>query len=265
MWLTFGLQSDSDLGFHIPTVLQRLYILGDSLSFYIAKILLPISLAVDYGRTPDSLNHNMLPILTLLSLTLELVFLASRKLWTYFWLSLFTLLSLAPVSALKPFVFQTTSSVADRYLYPVLIGLALLVAHYAKKNWTNKYYFAYALLVGVWAALSFNQSLVWKDSRSLWTHTLHVNRHSWLAENNLGVAYEQREEYDEALKHFGRSVQIKPQGICFNNMGAIYLALKQFAKAEVAFQAALQINPNSQVDAMGLKLAQTGKERLFRS
>jgi tetratricopeptide (TPR) repeat protein len=85
-----------------------------------------------------------------------------------------------------PFHYQEYSTVADRYVYLPMLAVAASVAWIVAVRPPVAY--GVAALVIVAAILSNRQTGVWRDTDSLFAHTLAVNPHSIAAHNAMGQA-----------------------------------------------------------------------------
>jgi Tfp pilus assembly protein PilF len=104
--------------------------------------------------------------------------------------------------------------------------------------------------------LTVTQLQYWKNSESLFTHTLDVTEGNWVIQNNLGLEYLNQGRTEEAFQHFNRSVQAKPSySLAYLNMGAAYLTTKEYEKAVDAFRWSLQFDRNSPKARGGLVVA----------
>jgi protein O-mannosyl-transferase len=102
-------------------------------------------------------------------------------------------------------------AIADRYAYVSFIGLFLMVC-WGVSDWAEQRHLSRAALPAVSVALllaitavSHRQIGYWKDSVTLWTHTLQVTHNNWVAEVYLGSALREQGQRDEALAHFYRA------------------------------------------------------------
>lgn len=94
------------------------------------------------------------------------------------------------------------------------------------------------LLIVLLGGLSLRQSLIWRDSASLYEHVLAVFPRSAHALNNLGSAYFEAGRYQEALSFFDRALAINPalpaayanRGQVLRQLGDTDGALKAFAQ-----------------------------------
>ena len=110
----------------LPPLGLRPIIAGDAIGFYVSKLLMPLQLGIDYGRTPESLLHDSLPWVGALSIAaaIALLFLLPALRSCRLPAVLF-LAPLLPVLGFVPFAFQHISTVADRYTYLAMLGPAL--------------------------------------------------------------------------------------------------------------------------------------------
>ena len=109
---------------------------------------------------------------------------------------------------------------ADRYTYLPQIGLCIAVVWGVRwgversgaigllERWL--YGVGGTLLVAGLMACAWQQTSYWHDSERLWTHALACTSQNPLADNNLGKALADRGQVDEAIAHFRRALEIKP-------------------------------------------------------
>jgi tetratricopeptide (TPR) repeat protein len=103
---------------------------------------------------------------------------------------------------------------ADRYTYLPQIGLALCVVWAAAQLLPRLPY--PRVLVGASASLvlsslgvvTWAQAKHWRDSESLWTHTLAVTEKNAVAHLNLGTVLLKRGQIDEALTHYEEALRV---------------------------------------------------------
>jgi hypothetical protein len=105
---------------------------------------------------------------------------------------------------------------ADRYTYLPQIGLYLLltwaVADWCA-GWRHRRWMLGGLCTVILVALIFCariQVSYWQNSESLWTHTLACTSDNYTAHYNLGEALFQKGRVDEAINHYQKTLQIKP-------------------------------------------------------
>jgi tetratricopeptide (TPR) repeat protein len=97
------------------------------------------------------------------------------------------------------------------------------------------------LLVAAWV-----QTRYWRDSISLWTHTLACGSGNFLAHNNLGLALAAQGKVNEAIPHYEQALELRPD--CAEAHSGLGIALNQQGKLDAAiphFERARQLNPGS--------------------
>ena len=133
------------------------------------------------------------------------------------------LLLIAPVSGLAQSGVQL---VADRYSYLATLGFALLIGWAGAESWKhcNKHsarlLWATALvsILAYWGWSTHRQIGIWRSDRLLWTHVADHGP-SAMAHNNLGAEALHRREFEAALEHFRRAIEIAPTfGLPWTNL-----------------------------------------------
>lgn len=184
---------------------QRPFVAGDALTFYMSKLVLPINLAIDYGRRPDVvLRHAMTYAEWLIPAAAAfLIWRLRRPAVTAG--ALIALAFLLPVLGLTPFIFQELSTVSDRYCYMALFGCGLAVAALVARWSSRPVYVVAALLLIAAAGVSIYQEGYWNNSISLFTHAISENPTSGLSYQNLGNAYLEAGDNDRAMASYTRA------------------------------------------------------------
>ena len=107
------------------------------------------------------------------------------------------------------------------------------------RHWQNRKstlaFLAGAALLGA-TILTWKQVGYWKDSISLFEHTLQVTSGNYMIHNSLGVVYRDKGAVDKAIDHFTESVRIKPRftdartnmGIALVSKGDLDAAIQEF-------------------------------------
>jgi tetratricopeptide (TPR) repeat protein len=139
---------------------------------------------------------------------------------------------------------------ADRYTYLPQIGLFVsvtwMVADCSGKVRNSR---AFAIVISgiVLSALlvaAFHQTSYWRDSITLWTHTIGCTRDNEIAHNNLGVALVQQGRVEEAVAHYREALRITPTYLeARKNLGGILLRNGKLEEAIAQFRIALLVNP----------------------
>ncbi len=210
---------------------------------YLSVLFWPSSLAVLYPY-PTSISawDVAATVLILLAITASVIIYRKR---TYLAVGWFWYLgTLVPMIGV---VQVGLAARADRYMYLPAIGvfLALIwtIADWAQQRSIPRVWLSSAasvMLISL-AILTIRQVGYWRDSETLWRHTLEVTSLNAIAEANLGTALLTLGRHDEAINHFRRAVAIDPGDF----LGQLYLGINegQHGNAQGAiehFQIALQ-------------------------
>jgi len=226
---------------------QRPFVAGDALTFYLFKVILPINLGVEYGRTPHSvMSHAWSYLLWALPVTLLVFSFVRRQRRPIAWLgSLMFVTFLLPELGLVPFTFQVHSTVADRYTYLSMIGLGLVVADVVVAIRSNIAMRAAGAVLVVLAVLSFNQAGYWSDNAAFLQHTIDVNPDVAFAHNNIGSLLLKQKRAGEAIEHFNRALELEPRNaLAENNLGLALVQLRRLDEAVPHFRKAIELNPS---------------------
>jgi protein O-mannosyl-transferase len=157
--------------------------------------------------------------------------------------------TLVPVIGLVQVGGQT---MADRYFYIPSIGLfiALVFAStYLAKSWRVAPSLTMGTAVGVLlilATLTNAQIHCWRDSVTLFEHTLAVTPPNLHIEHNLGLALGSSGRYDEAAAHFEKALRIDPNFYdSLVGMGVTREFQDRLPEAIDYFQAAIGLQPGA--------------------
>ncbi len=134
---------------------------------------------------------------------------------------------------------------ADRYMYVPLVGLAVMVVWGIPDGWPRPLSIVGAgLAVLGLLVISARQAPVWRDSRSLFTHSVAVAPGSPVAHQNLAMALLDDGEVDAALAHYQAALALDPRFAgAYTGLGAVYARQGKPAEARQAFEQALAIAP----------------------
>jgi len=212
--------------------------------YYLYKMIWPCSLALFYPH-PGLWPFGMVLMsgFTLLAITIG-TWVSKRSYLKAGWL--WYMGTLIPVIGL---IQVGKQAMADRYTYLPLIGIFIMIAwgvpDLCKRTFIKKYILpaAATIVIIIMAVLNWHQIGYWKNSVTLFQHTLSVTRDNYEIHNNLGVVYFDQQQYEKALSHYKRALQIKPgYAIVYNNVGKVLLATGDIDGAIEQFSIALQKN-----------------------
>jgi len=188
-------------------------------------------------------------------------------------------------------------SMADRYAYLPFIGLFVAavwgIADLASSRRAQVVASGLAALVLVAFSLDSRMQIgYWKNSVTLWSHTLAVTDRNYFAHVSLGAALINEGKLQEAVAHFQTASAINPQdafsqldlGVCekrlghiasaiehyqaalklstepslramaFSNLGGIYRMQKDYKLARENYESALRMDPENSFALVGLGL-----------
>ena len=138
---------------------------------------------------------------------------------------------------------------ADRFTYLPQIGLYLLLTWAAADlcaGWRHRRLVLGGLATVILVGLIFcarAQTSYWRNSESLWTHTLAHTSGNYIAHNSLGIMLGKQGRLDEAIEHFQKALEIFPgYPECHNNLGVALLQKGQVDEAIEHFQKVLELS-----------------------
>jgi tetratricopeptide (TPR) repeat protein len=216
---------------------------------YLGQMFYPVKLAAFYPYLTDSLTAGNILLSSAVLVGITAIFFFARANSPYLLVGwLWYLGMLVPVIG----IIQVGSQArADRYTYLPQIGLYLLVT-WTATDLSAKWRYGREILVVVASIVILtliistqNQTSYWKNSETLWTHTLACTSRNSVAEGNLGAAVLQKGQVDKAIPHFQKALEIKPNyAEAESNLGVVFLQKRQPDNAMPHFQKALEINPH---------------------
>jgi len=267
---------------------------------YIEILFWPAGLAPMYPHPGAALRSvSILFSIVLLSVITAIALLARRNRylpvgWFWFFGSLVPMIGIVQVGG---------QAMADRYAYLPFIGLfceaVWAISDVINRNAAaRKSAAAFAVLVLiVFGALTYRQIGFWRNSETLWNHTLKVTQNNFVAHDSLAEFQLKRGRFAEACAHFQTAVNIFPDdmpaqeglAVCaqarndnreaidrysavlrraiepsirataFANLGSIYRGLGDYPRAKENYDSALRINLDLPIALVGSGLlAQKG-------
>jgi tetratricopeptide (TPR) repeat protein len=157
---------------------------------------------------------------------------------------------IAPVIGIIQISISAPYAMADRYHYLPSIGLAVMMAWWipvlikSEKIRKKVLFPAGIIFLAVLSFISWNQCGYWKNSITLFDHTLQVTDDNWLAYDSRGVAYNDLGNYKQAIEDYGRAIEIKPgYAEAYNNRGTAYADLGNYSQAIENYDRAIKIKP----------------------
>jgi len=269
------LDSGASLVQSLTRLPEGLAVTGYGLIFYLRKTLVPSALSPLYERPLDVsawAGPFLVSGVAVLGVTGLLIGLRRRwpaalAAWACYGVILL------PTSGLVSFGLQL---VADRYSYVACLGWALLAGAGAARGWQaweagridRRVWVASLALVAAGFAglgeLARQQVEVWRDSKTLWTHTVAVEPRAAAARAALGAVLEGEGRLDRALGHYREAARLWPHdGERRADLGRLLLKTGQPDEAVTHLHEALRLQAGS-ADAhimLGIALARVGRTK----
>lgn len=161
--------------------------------------------------------------------------------WSWFLVALVPVIGIVQVGA---------QASADRYTYVPLIGLFLMLAWGVPDVFASSarsatlLRFAGGFVIASCAALTALQVRYWRDSLALWQHAVDATPDNYFAQESLGYVYWERGNVDEALRHYYRSLRLRPDfAETHNNIGVALASRGQLKTAVSYFRDAIRLKP----------------------
>lgn len=225
-----------------PSHLRPLLAL-DALAFYGFKTLVPWPLAADYGWRPSVLAGEWwFYALWVAPVALAVWLVARRRRDEWAAGALLFAAALLPVLGLVPFGFQYVSTVADRYAYLAMFGVAWIIAGLLARHWQPMTIVAATAVTVLLAGLSSWQVGVWQNDETLFTHASKVNERSFAALTNLGRWAANHEEHDKAIDYYRQSLSIRELSVTHLALGRSLMRQRQYAQAATHLARSAELN-----------------------
>jgi tetratricopeptide (TPR) repeat protein len=209
---------------------------------YLGKIFWPSDLGVFYPHAEQWPFVEVISACVLLCGITALFYLARRRYASLLVGWLWFVGTLVPVIGL---VQVGKQAIADRYTYIPSIGLFILVVwglYELTKSWRHHVIaspLAASTAIILCLAITRQQLGYWKDSETLFRHTLNVTVDNFVINYNLGVTLYKKGQANEAMEQFEEAVRLAPNyadahvnfGVALLDQGRIDEAISQFQEA----------------------------------
>ncbi len=230
---------------------------------YIGKMFWPNRLAIFYPHKGANLPvwQVVFAGLFLIGVTVIVIRLARRFAYLpvgWFWY----------IGTLVPVIGLGEKAMADRYTYMTVIGLYVIIAwvvHDISARWGHRRMILILSAGIVLTSLAINSWLqvrLWKDSVTLFEHSLNVTEDNYVLHYGLGQTLRRQEKIDEAVIHYKEALRIHPEFYEPNDaLGSILAQRGDLDQAIKYFREAVRINPyDPQVlSNLGLALGMQGR------
>jgi protein O-mannosyl-transferase len=255
---------------------ERLIIAGKAIWFYLGKLLWPNPLIFIYPRW-DVDSSKVVAYLALLAVIAGLVslwFIHAKWGRALFFAAGYYVVSLFPVLSFFTVFFFRYSFVSDHFQYlasmgPLALagaGIATLLGRFSETpaefvphpdavsrtgstiaGWRQRLVLSCGLCGIVLVSLGF---LTWRQTTeyhnlfALYTATLQKNPGCWMAHYNLGIVLSEQGEAEQAIGHYRRAVDLRPDyAEAHYNLGRLLVEQGQFDDAIAHYEKAAAVNP----------------------
>ncbi|MFI5362594.1 MAG: tetratricopeptide repeat protein [Elusimicrobiota bacterium] len=251
-------QVDAAVSFSAVSPAARLAQSIMSLAFYVRKTLLPVALSPVYLRPAvfDPAGAAFMRSAVFVGGSIAAA-LALRRRWPALPAAYaYYAATLLPTIGLIPF---GSHFAADRYSYLPCLAWPLLAAGAVLRLRGRARGAAFAAGVAILVllgALSWRQTLVWRDSESLWRQALSVDNNNYVARINLADALSRDGDLPGAAREADIAVRLSPDNGKYRKIyGGILMALGRAREAGDQYEAALRLEPDDAVTQYDLGVA----------
>jgi hypothetical protein len=246
-------------------LLWRPLVAWDAIAFYGSKLVYPLQLVFDYGRTPAAVLSAGWRWLWLLPTAWVVILWIVRKAAPRAIAgTAVALAGIVPVLGLVPFEAQAYSTVSDHYLYASMLGVAMVFAALVQagnRAGIKAPVLAMALvLVIACAVLSFSYSSVWANNFSLFPYALSRNPLSSNAHGGYAAALATAGDLPDAITEYRTAEQLNPRnGMAIMGLASALLsegdangAADEYMKVMQVYRSQSNFNPalGAQVELM---------------
>lgn len=244
-FLKVSLLKGPQLNPYSENLIERLLIFAKAFFIYLKVLFFPVGLHMErdipYLSGPFDFKAAAAGLFILI--TLVYLVMVRKKRPEIFFSGLWFILGLLPVSGIIPI----NTAVAEHYLYLPAIGFFMLSAVFARDIYRKLPLTAvfFAVIFIVLAGLSVKRNKEWNDPSSLYLSTVKNARHSFRANNNLGVEYFRKGDLARAEEYFRKSLDIMSiYAPALNNMGVISERQGKDDEAISYYKRAVEGDPN---------------------
>jgi tetratricopeptide (TPR) repeat protein len=276
-WLALGLAfgminkgaQPAAMVFH-PTLPQRVLVSLQSLSFYLWKLVLPYPLLPDYSHWPDRLVQSRwlwagaAPAAVLL---VSAAACARRLPWLAAGTAVFALGGVTTIGLIS-YDYQLYSTVADRYAYLSVFGVAIAVAFLTRERspaargtkgaprGRGAAAAIVAVVLVVCGILSVVQCTLWANSDTLFKYTLQYNPDSLIAYRSFAFLASRHGTWNDVLAVANEGLAHRPgDPVLLQYVGNAALGQNRVEDAIAAFTAAAKNDPRGADKLLGLGFA----------
>jgi len=228
----------------IYTFFERILLICFSLYFYIIRFIIPFGFSAlhPYPSTDNialPTEYYFAPVF--LILLIVIIFITKKEFRSilifgllFFITTIFLIIQIIPLGH---------AVVSERYTYIPYIGLSFIISNVIALLYEKNFKVMIIILTIpylIFLSIStFEQTLTWKNSESLWTKVIEVYPHSYIAYNNIGLAKVDKKLYDAAIQNYTKAIEMNVKypnpynnrGNVKTELGDIKGAIEDYSKA----------------------------------
>jgi len=217
--------------------------------FLFAKILLvPLGLHMEYGEITANLSDPSVLLGIGIVIALILTIIKQKKLSAVKFGILWFCINIAAVSN----IFPINDYFGEHWVYIASMGyflvLAALTESIIKQNTvlSKITIVAIALLAIFYSYLTAQQNKVWRDSQSIYEHSLIYDPLNAKLINNLGIIYAEKGLNDKAMEQYKKAIELDRHNVqAYYNMGNMLMNKKKLKEAAEYYLKAVELDPTS--------------------
>jgi tetratricopeptide (TPR) repeat protein len=167
-----------------------------------------------------------------------------------FFLLAWIFITLLPVMNLVPFL--RGSLLSEHYLYVPSIGFSVLLAGGVDslsgfsplRYWKNISKTLIVLILVFYSIVVIKRNADWKDEFGFWTKTVKDCPQSYISRFNLGLVYQERNQFEKAIEEYNTALRLYPKAyIVYDILGYIYQKKGDYPNAKEKYKEVLKLNP----------------------
>lgn len=249
----FQTKTGALVSFDSISIINRIENAVSSYIAYLVKLFLPINLAVVYPYE-QYFSFWEVFIKFVIFVIITTLFFRLHKKHPYLIVGwLWYVISLVPVIG----IFQSgAQSHADRFVYIPFIGIYIILSwgtpHFLQILKTPRVIstIVFFLILPVLSTISWFQIAYWKNSNTLYAHTLSVTENNWLIQTNYGKILEEQGKEKEANVHFEKAMNIDPKSSVHHlNLANNLYRLGKIGEAEKHYKMAITVGNDKESTA----------------
>ena len=243
--ITFTAETDAIVSLEQLSYGERIAHTIISYPAYLLKAFLPVQLVVPYPYIPGAIAlHRVLFAAAILLALSAFTLWKLRKLphcfvgWAWFLGMLFPVIGIVAIGH---------HAMADRFTYLPHLGLLIFILPLLKRFDPNgtPLQASMAVLTSACLMLSAFQIQHWRDTETLFRHTIAVNPDNPIGQNKLGGNLLRQGRAEEALPHLQRGLELAPADWELrNDLGIAYLLTRQPQQAVTTLYPLLEQHPD---------------------